>query len=139
MTIIAYAGGQIACDSLAVCGDRKSYVKKFRVLDNGNILFVAGEFRQMAKAARLLNKGQPLTQSIVCAATLVLYNPIDGACSVYDETAEPEAVTGGATWGTGQDLGIGALEAGADVVRACEIACKYSNSCGGRIHLFKPE
>lgn len=36
-------------------------------------------------------------------------------------------------WGAGQDLAIGALAMGATAVQAVNVACNYSDSCGGGI------
>lgn len=38
--------------------------------------------------------------------------------------------------GSGRDFAYGALEMGADAVRAVEIACKYDNMCGGGVDVL---
>lgn len=139
MTIIAYAGGQIACDSLACNGDAKSYVKKFRTLSDGRVVFVAGRYSTLSKVVRLLNKGAAIPESVTDHATIVVYQPKDGSCVVYDESADPEPCLGQHTWGSGASYGIAALYLDADVVQACEVAKRFSSSCGGKIHLFTPE
>lgn len=42
-----------------------------------------------------------------------------------------------ASWGTGKELALGAMAAGADAKKAVEIACEYNLYCGGGIDVVE--
>lgn len=141
MTAIAYdpKTKTVACDSLAVQEGRKSYVKKYKVLPDGRIVFVCGAFRWLRVAADAVRRGLDLTQRMLDEASVVVFDPKRGTCFAYDDDIKPRRVTQHETWGTGSDFAIAALDAGATVEQAVKIACKRSDSCGGKVHVFTTE
>lgn len=134
MTVIAWDGSQLAWDSRATAGDRKHTVKKFRNLNDGRVIVVAGHLSDITLAKRLLDGKDlpPLPKALTERSRIVVWQ--DGVVYAYDEGTEARRVRAPEAWGTGQEYAIGALACGSSAEWAATIACKHSSTCGGKIH-----
>ena len=138
MTVIAYdpKTRTIACDSMFNNGSRKSYGQKFREIGKHKVALFAGDVRLGNRACTLLADGLPLTQEILIACNIVVFNTLTGACFEYERADKPKRVRKMDAWGTGSEFAIGALAAGATPEFAALVACTHSASCGGKVHVF---
>ena len=145
MTVIAWDAKNkaLAVDSLFTAGDRKTYGQKFKVLEDGRAVVVfAGDVVQGRKAIAHVEQNKPLTHEIVAGATIVLLHLKGrkrGRVIVCEDSPNAEVVRHSEAWGTGSDFAIAAMDAGASAEEAVKIACKRSASCGGKVHVFRPE
>jgi hypothetical protein len=139
MTIIAWDGKSLAWDSRATDEDRKHTVKKFRTLKDGRTVVVAGFLADLDRVRKLLDgNGWPeLPTLITDRSSVVVWDR--GKVFEYDESSTPRQVKKNTTWGSGAPYAIGALAVGADAATACKVACRYSSSCGGKIHTISKE
>lgn len=137
MTVIAWDRTSLAWDSRATEDGRKHSVKKFRLLKDGRTIVVTGYIRDITIARDLLDgNGYPdLTQSIVENSSIIIFDK--GKVYAYDDTKEVRRVKGSDAWGSGNAYAMGALAHGASAEEACRIACKYSSTCGGKIHIAR--
>lgn len=137
MTVIAYdpKTRTIACDSLFNDDSRKFYADKFRVVGN-KVLFFAGDQRMGHRGMDLLEAKQPLPLSVLEACTLVVFDTRYGTCFEYDDTPKARKVRRIQAWGTGSELALGALAAGASAEYAAQVACTHHIKCGGKIRVF---
>lgn len=56
-------------------------------------------------------------------------------CGVTGETKYPRDER--TSWGSGKELALGAMAAGADAKKAAEIACEYDLYCGGGVDVVE--
>jgi ATP-dependent protease HslVU (ClpYQ) peptidase subunit len=144
MTVIAFdhKTKTLAVDSQFTSGgDRISYGRKFRHIRDGVAVFAGCAVSGM-KALDLLEAGEPLTHGLIEKVTVVvmmLHGKKKGHVYSYNDSVHPERVKRIYAWGSGGDYALGALSAGANAHDAVQIACHYSASCGGTIHVFSPE
>ena len=145
MTVIAWDAKTktLAVDSLFTSGDRKTYGQKFKLLEDGRAVVVfAGDVIQGRKAISYIEQNKPLTHEMISGATIVVLYLVGrrrGRLAVYEDSPNVALVLQSEAWGTGSDFAIAAMDAGASAEEAAKIACKRSASCGGKIHVFRPE
>lgn len=150
MTVVAYRGGVMACDSRWT---HKSFVVtnvcKIRRLKSGALFGSAGEFddrsiiellQNVERESDLPGWGDLKDLGQQVSALLVLP---DGSIYVIecnpdaDEYCVYQPSEGYAAIGCGMRQAIPAMDAGASAIRACEIACARNVWCGGEIHSLK--
>lgn len=145
MTAIAYDAKNktLAVDSLFTAGGRKTYGTKYRLLADGRVVVVfAGGVVQGLKALDNLAAGKPITHEQIENVTIVamyLRGRRKGTVLVYEDSPTPTRHRGFGAWGSGSDVAIGALSAGASAEDAVKIAIKHHAECGGKVHVFTPE
>jgi hypothetical protein len=132
MTVIAWDGVTVAADRKSSgTGPDMIFNKIFR-LDSGEVAAIFGNARN---AYTLLewkrgNLEEFPTDFSDEGKMLVFGN---GYVSFYSTRSKGLAIPvldEFMAWGTGADVAVGALAAGADSVRAVEIACRYNSGCG---------
>ncbi len=133
MTIVAWDGKTLACDSMMVEGGRKSWCMKFWRTESG-VYTGAGKWTDLRAIVRALSTGQPVDEDLY-ADTLAIHLDTSGKLWLYED-AEPQLVKGREAWGSGRNFALGALSMGAMAAEAAKIACKHSTTCGGKIHVF---
>lgn len=139
MTTIVYDGKAICVDSQSTCGDRITSVEcKKAFFDVGEFLavFCCGHTSAYPYIIEWLRSGcEPLgwDQSWQCAAWCVRK---DGSVVRY-VSGYPEEVTGPDADGSGGDIAMGALLAGADAEEALEIAKELDIYTGGESVVFR--
>ena len=133
MTVIAWKDGIIAADRAVGVGELLLEVAKLRRV--GNVVLAAcgpadfGEAMIEWYERGCLREEFPQTQKQEDFAILVAASP--AGVSLFYQTQH--AVRRAADWsavGSGAELAIGAMAAGASAVEAVQIAITYSRSCG---------
>lgn len=140
MTCIATDGKSIAADTLAVdgAGTIMAYRSKIIHLKDGSIAGVAGSAYDFPLIVKWLNEGADPEKwpDVWSKSEFILLMP-DGTVRAYNDKGQflenellPTAL------GSGMDIAIGAMEAGATPKQAVEIACRRHNGCGGKIDVL---
>ena len=161
MTIIVWRAGVMACDSCwASNGTQTVSMIKIKRLSSGALLGSAGEndSREMERVLDKIRHPDKLpTRSELIALKLdfagLIAFPRGGVWMVQtgktDESGYavdddddmgvwPAATMGGyAACGSGQDLALAAMDAGATARQAVEIACKRNINCRPPVHIQK--
>lgn len=154
MTVIAYDGKSIACDSQeTICETPLKVETKllpFSFFDENSSdtrYFIAGISGHPAEALGLIKHyltgpwllGRPQPCPYVEAGVILVElhrhgNPLpwtvtrlSGQCGVVDVTHIKWAM------GSGADYALGAMHTGASAARGCEIACKLNTNCSGPV------
>jgi len=134
MTTIATDGVTIAGDGRATANGTVSsdQVIKVHRLPHGRAVGSAGEATKGLIAIRALQAGEDLSGLDLEGVYLVV---IDGTNTVqsYEETANPLELPTPYAIGSGRDVALGALDAGASPKEAVAIAIKRDVFTGGRI------
>lgn len=141
MSILAYDGKIIAADRQATCGDFKRTVHKMIKLDNGTILGWTGSQDAGLTLSRWWQDGAdpdkyPDFQQGKAWCRLVVLT--DGRLVTYEQTPDCfEFLDTIQAFGSGRDYAMGAMEMGADAIKAVEIASKHCTGCGMGIDWFE--
>lgn len=136
MTVIAYDGQSMSVDSLLTDGDlRAGMVRKFRHLPDGSVVFCTGNWDAAQTIFDALERGEVPDASLFSDATIVT---LDARGQVWEQNNYPRKsrIAKPWAWGSGGDLAIGALYAGASSRQAAQIAAKLDTACGGKIWTF---
>ena len=143
MTTICYRDGVLAADSGGTqSGIMETFSEKIHVVvsrDFGLCAFgLCGEDRQILMFKSWLETGEAHNllfkeEDGGCVAAIVVSE--DGVPILFD--GEGQMSCGAAPFlaiGSGRAVALGAMENGADAVRAVEIACKYDIYSGGQVN-----
>jgi ATP-dependent protease HslVU (ClpYQ) peptidase subunit len=139
MTVIAFDGRKLAADTLTHANDIKmqKVIHKIQALDNGLVVSSAGTcsnaraFVEWCKNDCIKEKYPSLDESFqgICIKS--------GIVSLFDKTGLlEENLPVPVALGSGRELALGALEAGADAERAVQIAIAYDINCGGPVDVI---
>lgn len=134
MTVIAWDGRTIACDSQANDNGVKVHtVKLVRIKSAWTA--VSGSIRMgIAMRHWLASDGAefPEVGERDEGTRLIVFSP--EVVNVYEGVKYPSEYTDKImAWGCGSHIAIGAMGHGADAVEAVRIACKYEVDCGGDV------
>lgn len=161
MTVIAYRGGIMACDSCWTYGDTQTVSHiKIKRLKSGALLGSAGD--NDSRALETLLDGVKVPDKLPTreqlAATRVefmglLALPRGGVYVIstgkHDDAGYPvdddddfgvwpaTTIGGFAAVGSGSEAALAAMHAKASAREACEIACKMNVNCRGPIHIMR--
>lgn len=135
MTVIAWDSKIIAADRQLTTGDTISTVHKLFPWKNGEIIGTLGDEDYGYQLRRWYVEGAdpekfPETQNSENHwAQIVIVSPSRAGyfCRTPDFI---EVVDSFIAWGCGREVALGALEMGANAIRAVEVACKWINGCG---------
>lgn len=135
MTTIAWDGATVAADGKAVTGNGNVItLRERKLMVNGRVVYAltgaAWMFDALVAWARSTGDEPPKCEE---EWTLIEF---DGVVRFTSEKMAPHWVTverAPWAWGSGTDLAIGAMLAGASARRAVEIACQVDNGSGGTI------
>lgn len=134
MSIVAWDGKTLAADRQSTIVDTIFTIKKLWKLDNGEVIAVVGTQDAALTVKRWYESGAkkedwPKCQEKEDWAKLIVIS--GGKCFYYDTLPEQiEVIDPFFAWGTGREVALGAMEMGADAVKAVEIASKYVSGCG---------
>lgn len=141
MTVIAFDGRIVAADTLVTSGDRMLHTaitKIVPLVKDGEFIVATtsgGCTSGLAMLAWFLSNGTETYPDDGTARLSILR--LDEPVEVYVGTiAQPTFEHYPYTAGSGADLALGAMEAGADAAKAALIACKHCNACGPPIESF---
>lgn len=136
MTIIAYDRKAVSVDSLISSGNiRAGSAEKFIALPQGGYAFACGDWGASRSIFMALLASETPDASHYSDCTIIT---IDNNGKVWEQDGCPhkEPVRRAWAWGSGRELALGALLAGASSKKAAEIAAKYDSTCGGTVHTF---
>lgn len=135
MTTIAVKDGVLAVDSLinsngTICGETTKFWT-----DGVKAAAGAGDIQDVIRFLKWVKEGEGSCEGSFCGVVWdgnKIYH-IDGKEVKYEVRAPFHA------WGTGMDLAMGAMAAGATAEEAVKIAAQYDCYTGGEIHVIKLE
>lgn len=141
MSVIAYDGKIIAADKCALVNGTIFTCEKL-IYDKPNNCFYAGNgcLDTIMALVYWAKKGckieeWPSFQNTDDWSELVIVNT-DGV-KIYQRQPHAIAHTDSIlTFGSGKDIALGAMEMGADAIKAVEIACKRDSACGCGIDAY---
>lgn len=135
VTVIATDGKMMVGDGLSIedggliCSIQKVKVRR---LKDGRIFGLAGTPFDLDNVERWLNEGGDMPDVDKEYFNLLVLER-NGRAYAYNGRGDRTEELLPAAVGSGTDLAVGAMEAGASPVAAVKIACKRHNGCGGKI------
>lgn len=141
ITVIAWDGSTLAADSLGCINGRRvdPPFKKIREVRQNVFAAISGGAGAASKFFKWAQEGanpDDWPSFSGGGAFLLIENGIGTA---YDEDGAANTVDAPFAFGVGGDLAMGAMAAGANAIKAVEIAVRYSVDCGAPInHLYTP-
>lgn len=142
MTVIAWDGKILAADKQGTWSNLIRSCTKIFKLDDGRIAAFCGSVGACHELLEWVKKGchkkdypQDLQDSEQWANIIIVEN---GQIKFSDRRPYFIPIEDSiAAWGVGADFAIGAMEAGANAIRAIKIASKWSEGCGNGIDFFE--
>jgi hypothetical protein len=139
VTIVCYRDGMLASDTQCYSGDViAAHTHKIGRTKDGWLWAVTGRVAMMEKysAWAEFHEGDPERYEGE-HSDLILISP-DGVVKEWIGegwiTSLPAPFR---AWGSGMEMGLAAMEMGADARRAVEVASKYHTHCGGEIDVLE--
>lgn len=140
MSVVVYDGKALAADCMAVTGGVKSHASKIRRLNNGDVVAWVGMQSYGEILAQWYERGAdpeewPAFQRGEDWAFLIIGTK--GKAYYYESEPLQMAVESEYwAWGSGMEIALGALFAGANARTAVQACCRHSATCGGGVELF---
>lgn len=143
MTTIAFDGKYLAADRRVGDGTR---VKKIRVLRNGGYLAASGYLDDLIEVARWIDGGmrdetnpyRDVAPSDEGRNSFIYIDPRGRAHTLTHPWLRPVAVANRlVTFGSGGDIALGAMAAGASARRAVQLACRFDPRTGGGVDVVR--
>lgn len=152
MTVIAWDGHILAADRQINSGELKFGSSKIEKLETGEIIAWNGYIDAGLTLAKWYKNGancenfpfdpkdKAMTELIVAGKAKVTY---------YCQSPVPNKVYGPMAWGSGALAALAVMKMGGDAIKAVEITCEVSNSCGmgveyytviseDKVHIYNP-
>ncbi|HFD86878.1 MAG TPA: hypothetical protein ENJ35_04285 [Gammaproteobacteria bacterium] len=141
MSIIAWDGITLAVDRAATINSTIQETSKSRQLENGAVLAWCRVLESGMVLANWYENGAnpddwPECQSGKEWGNLIVVNGL--GCFEYEKLyiAQP-IIAKHFAWGTGAELALGAMAAGANAETAARIACKHDANCGMGVDTYR--
>lgn len=146
MTIIAYDGKSIAVDSLECNDPIKFTLNKYKLFSDGilhSLYLWYGEYSLGLRLVDWHRSGADISKwpsrqytdewtGLIVVNFNIDHRLIDMV--EYEQEPYPEHIYSPIiAWGSGKELAMGAMAAGANAKRAAEIACELCPTCGGPV------
>lgn len=134
MSIVAWDGKILAADKLAIYGDTLRTMEKLWKLSNGEVIAVVGNLANGLLIKQWYEAGAkqeewPECQKEESWAQLIVAS--EEGCFYYDsQPLRFKILDPFCAWGIGRETALGAMEMGANAVRAVEVASKHISGCG---------
>lgn len=138
LTIVAWDGKSIACDSRITGGFIQDDVKKIFKLGN-RYIGIAGTYSAALLVIQWM-KDKTREKPKLEIAKDDEFEAIeikDGKCFYYDENLIEHKVSAPYAIGSGSAFAMGAMSCGKSASEAVGIAKKYDESCGGKTVVYK--
>ena len=138
MTVIAIKDGVLACDSGVFAGGcYAGSIAKAALTPGGGVVAGAGEAGAVAALLAAALRGEVVDK--VAEGTWCLRLEPDGTVLALDGPHEGwfRFDAPFAALGSGANVALGAMAAGASAERAVEIACEWAEGCRGPVRIFK--
>lgn len=136
MTTVATDGRSIAADGQSSTDDgpiTNLNRKKLTKLPGGSIIGCAGEVPDILRLTAWLMDGQQQKPPRIRSALAMLQLMPNGEVLYWTEELEPHPIDVPASVGSGAELALGAMLAGASPRQAIDIACQRDPMSGGKI------
>lgn len=135
MTTIVTDGRSMAADSLSTCGDivMGTGIQKLHRLTDGSVVGIAGQTRDALRAIAALTNGEEFDGEYTLLRLFA-----DGAVLRYEGCTYGLNAEIPAAIGSGFELAIGAILAGASPKLAVEIAASRDIYTGGNVSVLRP-
>lgn len=134
MSIVAWDGKILAADRQGDSGGTNFTIKKLFKLKSGEVVSFVGAYCSGLMVKEWYEAGAKFEEWPECQNTDNWVNFIVASkegCFYYQQTPIPiKVIDAFRTWGSGEDLALGAMEMGADAIKAVEVASKYDQGCG---------
>jgi ATP-dependent protease HslVU (ClpYQ) peptidase subunit len=130
----------MAADGMGTCGDTivSTNERKLSKLPDGSIIAGSGDLAAMQRAINYLHAPNTSPDDFTGEFSLLrLY--ADGSVVRYDGSLFPLPAQVPAAIGSGTEIAIGAMCAGAEPSRAVEIASERDTHTGGEITVMRPD
>lgn len=141
MSTIAWDGKTLAADCQVTCHETPQKCSKIKKLSDGTILGTVGSLSTGAIMMRWYEDGADLMRYPHSQGDkedwsyLIVVKP-DGEVLEYSRHPYPRIVSVPFGWGSGRDYALGAMEMGADAIKAVEISCKLDIHTGMGVESF---
>lgn len=139
MTVVAYRDGVLASDSAASEGDTIAHgIKKiYRV--RGNLIGCAGYLSDISKFINWFRAGGEEDEFPKMKDLSALMVSREGNVYCYDHIGPtPTQITSSyCATGSGMQIALGAMYAGADAVQAVKAAIKHNGGCAGPVRTLR--
>ena len=141
MTTIAWDGKILAVDSQCVASDiiiNNNEQKLFLDVGPYKAVAISGSLQEMILFIRWLDRRDNTDQPELREGGVAVCVCENGALYTYfsQHKGNPQPHHGIFTAGTGCEIALGAMEAGANAIKAVEIACKRDIYTGGKVHHY---
>jgi ATP-dependent protease HslVU (ClpYQ) peptidase subunit len=139
MTTVATDGKSMAADGLSLDGDGlicSLIIRKARRLKDGRVMGAAGNPFDLDALEQWLNEGGDFPELQDDEEFDLLVLETNGSVFSYAKLGRRSSELLPIAIGSGRELAVGAMEAGATPFEAVEIACKRHNGSGGKIIAF---
>lgn len=154
MSVVVWDGKTLAADCMAVNFGLKMKISKIKKLPESGVIYhcvppssLVAWTGQQDQALELLHwyeLGQdrekyPSFQSTENWTRFIVIKRGGKTIKhfVFEQTPFPIVGDDKMAWGSGRDYALGAMELGADAVKAVEVASKFSDSCGFGVEAFE--
>jgi hypothetical protein len=137
VTTIAWDGKTLAVDSRMTggCMVRSEEAKKLFALENGSYLAGCGEMQDVLLAVEWLNDGAKKDEKPTLGDEFAALIMDCGRCyRIEKKLLRWDVCAPFAAAGSGYEVALGAMAAGADAVRAVEIASRFDPGTNARVH-----
>jgi ATP-dependent protease HslVU (ClpYQ) peptidase subunit len=134
MSIVVWDGKILAADKQAIFGDTIRTTRKLWKLESEEVIAVVGLLGNCLIVKQWFAAGAKQEEWPECQksdewAQLIVVSK-DG-CFYYDsQPMKIEVLDPFCAWGVGREVALGAMEMGADAIKAVEIASKHISGCG---------
>ena len=144
MSVIAWDGKIIAADRQAQMGGLCYPVSKLKRVKEFILGWTGSTAHGLAIVTWYLDgrhkKRWPEFQKTEDWARLIVFELLDPNCITvvsFEQTPEPQPVMSTPfAWGCGAEFAMGAMEMGADAIKAVQVASKYNPYCGMGVQFF---
>jgi len=136
MTVLAWDSKILAADKMALCGDtQKKATKIFKLIPGGQVVGFTGDLDIGMVLLEWYQSGAdrqnfPKARDEKDAWGVLVVAGRDG-CFFYERYGVAIPVEDNfMAWGCGREAALGAMEMGANAIKAVEVASKWVNGCG---------
>lgn len=142
MSVIAWDGKILAADKCSCNADYRTVVTKLVRIESGIVLGWTGAMEHgLGLKDWYINGAKkenwPAFQQKDNWTRLIVGTPT-GSVFQYEQEPFPQLIEDQfSAWGSGRDYALGAMEMGADAIKAVEVASRFNAACGFGVDYFR--
>jgi hypothetical protein len=134
MSVVAWDGKILAADRQSNYGDTIRTTRKLWKLDSGEVIAIIGNIANGLLVKEWYENGAKQEAWPECQKTdewaQFITASKDGCFYYNSQPVRMKVLDPFCAWGVGRAAALGAMEMGADAIKAVEIASKYVSGCG---------